>query len=230
MQISPFYNSNCTKSSVAFKAREYAVAKTVANGVTTNMKIFEVFDKDRAFLDFMSMSLKLEKLTNIKNITKQQLRKWKTVINDAIFMSSFNEPQRSFLLVTEKNKPCGIMTYSCVDKECRLDYLATWPVAKGENVKLAGTTLLKTLFEDLLKSNISSVNLTTLNNGPVDLLSYYQKMSFKPKSIDSRLGAEMFSRRIWFEEKSNELGKYIVIDRISSPNDSDLKKVLDIKF
>ena len=233
MLIQSIHSVNPRLNITSFKAREYATARTIIDGTTRQLKIFEIFDNDRCFLDFMSMNLNLEKLSDFKNLSQLQLRKWKGVINDAICMSSYDNSQRSFLLVTEKKRPCGIITYNNNGKTCQLDYLATWPESKGQKVKLAGTILVKTLFDDLLKTNANSVTLTTLNNSPVDLLSFYEKMSFVPYGNvvrNKNIGIDMFSLRSWFKEKSKELTNYIKIDLIDNPVNYDLKKNLDVKF
>ena len=110
MKINKINNTKYINNKTNFKAREYAAVKTITKDVVSELKLYEIGENDTKFLDVMSQRINLEKLAELKNATKRQLFKWKTMINNAIMMAGFDYPQRSFLL-TKENRPCGIVSY-----------------------------------------------------------------------------------------------------------------------
>ena len=125
------------KKNHSFGAFEYARVKTLVNNEIIPLKIYEVNDMDAKFLDVMSQRINLKKLSHLKNATVKQLKTWKNLINNAILMSGFNEPQKTLLLTTEKNRPCGITTFNIYNKNCQIDYLATWCPYENKKIKAA---------------------------------------------------------------------------------------------
>ena len=140
--ITQYNKYKLSKNTQNFEALEYAKVKTIVNSQAIPLKIYEVNDLDTKFLDLMAQRINLKKLSHFKNATIKQLKGWKALIDNAIMMSGFNKPQKTFLLTTEKNRPCGIATFNTFNRNCQIDYLATWCPAENERVKLAGTTLL----------------------------------------------------------------------------------------
>lgn len=229
MKINKINNTKYNNNKTNFKAREYAAVKTITKDVVSELKLYEIGENDTKFLDVMSQRINLEKLAELKNATKRQLFKWKTMINNAIMMAGFDYPQRSFLL-TKENRPCGIVSYRELPFDFYIDNIASWPVNKGENVKLAGTTLVKTAFENAKAINAEKINLSLLTESPVDLAAFYKKMNFVEvdKSVNSSY--DMTAMRSLYIEKCRELDNIVVISKIEKPKDVNLKKALDINY
>lgn len=220
------------KKKPSFGALEYAKVKTVINSKIVPLKIYEVTDIDSKFLDVMAQKINLKKLSYFKNATTKQLREWKALINNAIMMSGFNEPQRTFLLTTEKNRPCGITTFNIFNKNCQIDYLATWRPAENERTKLAGTTLLKAIFENAIQNDTNKISLTTLADSPIDLVGYYKKLGFNIDITTDiyKTGTDMYILNSSIKEAIKDLHKSINIEKIKDPQFVNLKKILDIKY
>lgn len=221
-----------TKKKPSFRAFEYAKVKTLVNSEIVPLKIYEVNDLDTKFLDIMSQRINLKKLSYFKNATTKQLKEWKALINNAIMMSGFNEPQRTFLLTTEKNRPCGITTFNIFNKNCQIDYLATWRPAENERTKLAGTTLLKAIFEDVSQNETNKISLTTLTDSPIDLIGYYKRMGFgiDPTTEIYKTGTDMYILNSSIKETIKKLTPTINIEKVQNPKFVNLKQVLDIKY
>lgn len=220
---------NCqNQSKNNFKAREFATVKTVLKDGVQSLKIYEVNEDDTKFLDVMSQKINLKKLIDIK-ATPKQLLQWKNIINNAIMMTNFNEPQCSFLM-TKNNRPCALLTFKDIQTDSYVDYLASWPIAPHEKVKLAGTTMLKTLFEHAEIKNTQRISLSTAANSLVDLVKYYEKMNFVKNHSNNIYEPDMIVTRDKFLEKSKELDEIIKVSFVKNPETVNLKNVLDLKY
>lgn len=228
MKINSINNYNKPKINQGFKAREFASVKTILKDSVQTLKIYDVNEEDTKFLDLMSQKINLKNLIDT-NATINQLRQWKNIINNAIMLTNFNEPQRSFLM-TKNNHPCALLTFKDIPAETYIDYLAAWPVAKGENVKLAGTSMLKTLFEHAQKNNTRKISLSMASDSPVNLKEYYKKMNFIEKTSSNIFEPDMVAGRESFVEKAKELDEIIKVDFIENPQIINLKKTVDINY
>lgn len=142
-----------------------------------NFKVFEITPSDKSFLNSMYENIDLEKLT--KGITQDKIEVWYTMIKEAIRLAQ-NSKNKSYLLA-QKQKPCGIMTFTPEGKKYEILRVATWPIKKDEKTPLAGTALFKTTFEDFAaQSDTSKIELDAIKNGPYDVISKYLKLGFKP--------------------------------------------------
>lgn len=214
---------------ISFKAREYAVIKTTVNGITTNLKAYEIGFEDKHFLDLMASKLNLLSLYgNKKIVTPKQNHDWLASINNAIMMAGFNEPQHSFLLTKDK-RPCGIMSYKNL-KKCYLDYIVTWPFAKGATVKLAGKSMIKMMYEDCIESNTSVIMLDLLDKMSQKLKTFYKSLDFIENKGPDSMGCDMYISRHNFMRKSRELDAFINVEKVKNSKQINLKEVLDIDF
>ena len=223
-----FYNYKKQKN-INFKAKKYATVKTLVENCTRDvLEIYKINDKDVKFLELMSYNINLRKLTERK-YTRTQYRQWKTAINNAILLTGFNEPQQSFLLAKNK-KPCSIITFKDLPMDTYLDYLVSWPIAINENVKLAGTTLMKNLFDYAERKNTRKITLTMSTTSHSNLLEYYTNLGFKKISARNPLSPDLEIFQSSYTQKSQELEKHIKIERLKNQEDIPLLKVMDIKY
>lgn len=225
MKIRAIKNDN----PVNFKAREFAKIQTNVRGIISELQVLEIDDSDVKFLDLMSSKISLKKLAALKNATRRQYEQWKAMIDNAILMAGFNEPQKS-LLLTKGNRACGIMSYKNVPQDTFIDYIATWPIAKDENVQLAGKSLVKALYFNAEKENAQKISLSLLDDSPVDLTKFYEEVGMKKISFSSNTDADMFISRTDIALASKRLDEIIKIEPVQAPKDINLKKILDIRY
>lgn len=235
MKINSVVNKSTNISFPTFKAKEYAIAKTFVNGKTIPLNLFEINSLDTGFLDLMSSKIDFRKFDVFQNSTLSQLKQCKNMLNNSIMMVGFNSPQKSFLLTTEKKRPCGIITYNNFQDNCNLDYLISWAPENGKRIKYAGTTLLKVLYDDILKTNAKVISLTTAACTPGDLVKFYTQFGFKQpenlcKVINRNVGVDMVAFRKDLSVKAQELSKFVEIEEVQKPRTLNLRNILDINY
>ena len=216
------------KIPIAFKAREYAVIKTTLQNCSQTLNAYKLEYSDRNFLDVMSAGIKLKKLTEGQNYPDRMLRSWKKIINNAVLMAGFDEPQNSFLLVKDKT-PCAIISYKNMP-DCYLDNIASWPVSQNNYVKLAGTSLFKLLFYNCEKNNTRKIGLDVLKNSRIDLKKYYSGLGFVDNSNTEQFITDMYISRAKMLETARNMDSFIKIQEVQNPLRVNLSKILNIKF
>ena len=225
MEIKSTNNSN---PKISFKARNFATIRTTIKNCKNNFDVYRLEYDDRTFLDTMSIDLKLKKLTNAQYPDKV-LRSWKNIICNAILMSGFEEPQKSFLLVNNK-RPCAIMTYKDLP-DCYLDNIASWPVSKNNYIKYAGLSLIRLLFYNCKRNDTKKIELDMLKNSKINLKNFYERLGFVENPNTSDFDADLFINRNKMLATEEELDKFIKVDMFEENQEKiNLSKVLDIKF
>lgn len=219
---------NTHNNKINFKAREYAVIKTSLNGVEQIFQAYKLEYADRNFLDVMSSEIKLKKLTEGENYPDNILRSWKRIINNAILMSGFEQPQCSFLLAKDK-KPCSIMNYRNMP-DCYLDNIASWPVSKNNYVKLAGASMFKLLFHNCEKENTKRIGLDLLHRSRINLIKYYTRLGFVDNPDTKKFITDMCMSRTKMLETSKQMDSFIKISEKENQQRVDLFNVLDTNF
>ena len=225
MEINSSFNRN---KQISFKAREFAVINTVFKDCGSSFRAYKLEYSDRNFLDSMAFAIKLKKLTESQKFPESVLTLWKKVINNAVLMSSFEEPQTSFLLVNNK-KPCAIMNYKDLDN-CYLDNIASWPVAKDKHIKFSGLSLLKLLFYNCEKHNTSKIGLDVLRNSNINLKKFYEALGFVENPCRDNFATDMVISREKMLLISKKLDTIMQIKEIENPKKVNLSKTLDIRF
>lgn len=218
--------SNHTKNN--FKAREFALIKTAMNGVEQTFTVYSLDYKDTKYLDLMSSKILLKKLTAANNFKNKILDSWKNIINNAILMSGFDEPQKTYLL-TYKNKSCAIMSYKNTINGY-LDNVASWPTGVNEYVKLAGTSMFKLLFHNCEKDGTKNLFLDLVKYSPIDLDKYYTNLGFDRNLSSNIFVSDMYITRSKMLEMSKELDAFIKIEELKKTQDVNLKKILDTNY
>lgn len=225
MKIDRICNSN---KNISFKAREYALIKTVFQGRSQTFRAYRLEYADRNFLEKMSAEIKLKKLTEGENYSDKILRSWKKIINNAVLMAGFDEPQNSFLLVKDKT-PCAIISYKNIT-DCYLDNIASWPVAKNSYVKLAGASLFKLLFYNCEKNNTGKIGLDVLKNSRIDLKKYYARLGFVTNTDSEKFITDMCLNRSKMLEISKQMDSFIRVTEVQNPQRVNLSKILNTQF
>lgn len=222
-------NINNRVNNTSFKAKEFAVVDVAIKNITQSFKVYSLDYDDRVFLDNMASNIKLKSLTAGSGFKDSILRTWKRIINNAVLMSGFTTPQKSFLFVKD-NKPCGIISYKDM-QDCYLDNVASWPVSKNKYVKYTGMSMLKFLFHNCEKNNVKRIGLDVVSNSRIDLDSFYSKFGFiKNLSSERTFLTDLYIPRGRMLEYSKQLDSFIKIKEIESSKSVDLKKITNINF
>ena len=222
-------NINNRVNNTSFKAKEVAVVDVAIKNITQTFKVYRLDYDDRVFLDNMASNIKLKSLTAGSGFKDSILRTWKRIINNAVLMSAFANPQKSFLFVKD-NKPCGIISYKDI-QDCYLDNVASWPIAKNKYVKYTGMSMLKFLFHNCEKNNVKRIGLDVVSNSRIDLDSFYSKFGFiKNLSSERTFMTDLYIPRGRMIEYSKQLDSFIKIKEIESSKSVDLKKITNINY
>ena len=222
-------NINSKVNNTSFKAKEFAVVDVAIKGVAHSFKVYSLDYDDRVFLDTMSSNIKLKALTLGSGIKDGILRTWKRIINNAVLMSGFTTPQKSFLFV-EGNKPCGIITYKEMT-DSYLDNVAAWPVAQNKFVKYTGLSMLKFLFYNCEKANVKRIGLDVISKSHIDLYNFYSKLGFiKNLGTERTFMTDLYIPRGRMIEYSKQLDSFIKVKEIESPKSVNLKKITNINY
>lgn len=222
-------NINNRVNNTSFKAKEFAVVDVAIKNITQSFKVYSLDYDDRVFLDNMASNIKLKSLTAGSGFKDGVLRTWKRIINNAVLMSGFTTPQKSFLFVKD-NKPCGIISYKDM-QDCYLDNVASWPVSKNKYVKYTGMSMLKFLFYNCEKNNVKRIGLDVVSNSRIDLDSFYSKFGFiKNLSSERTFLTDLYIPRGRMLEYSKQLDSCIKITEVENPSTVNLKKITNINY
>ncbi len=222
-------NINNRVNNTSFKAKEFAVVDVAIKNITHTFKVYSLDYDDRVFLDNMASNIKLKSLTAGSGFKDSILRTWKRIINNAVLMSGFTTPQKSFLFVKD-NKPCGIISYKDM-QDCYLDNVASWPVSKNKYVKYTGMSMLKFLFHNCEKNNVKRIGLDVVSNSRIDLDTFYSKFGFiKNMSSERTFITDLYIPRGRMLEYSKQLDSCIKITEVENPSTVNLKKITNINY
>lgn len=222
-------NINNRVNNTSFKAKEFAVVDVAIKNITQSFKVYSLDYDDRVFLDNMASNIKLKSLTAGSGFKDGVLRTWKRIINNAVLMSGFTTPQKSFLFVKD-NKPCGIISYKDM-QDCYLDNVASWPVSKNKYVKYTGMSMLKFLFHNCEKNNVKRIGLDVVSNSRIDLDTFYSKFGFiKNMSSERTFITDLYIPRGRMLEYSKQLDAFIKITEVENPSTVNLKKITNINY
>ena len=218
MNIQSLQNNNSKQN---FQAREHKNVKMVLDGVERKFKIYQIEHNDRDFIQKMNESIHLP-----TNISPKERDEWhETILQGTFYHDYFSKGSNSFLLVTDKNKPCGVVQIS--DSEFgtphQLANIATWPI-NGEKIKKAGTILMKSIMEDFHSEHyVIYPRLET----PGQVTKFYEKFGAKTANSDAEM---MVIPKDELTKKSKELSSYIKTKRTETPKHVDLSHVLDLNI
>ncbi len=173
MQIQPqsfsnqFYNPK-------FGALKVATAKNFFNGVESKIDIYKLTKKDEHFLDLLEENTNYKKLA--PNMREDMQNRWQKIFHYCVeeVKDGFNQ---SYVALSG-NRPCGIVTYYADSTSSYLDGVCKIPTP-DKKVYLAGQSLILKFFKSALEENSKTVKLDAVKDGPIDVISLYEKLGFK---------------------------------------------------
>lgn len=200
-------------------------SKNYINNIETGIDLFEITIKDKAFLEKLKNTVKMEKLFPSKQIQEYKYDRWQEMLSGAVD-AAYNR-NRKCILAAKDNKPCGIMTFEQGEKRFHLDCVCTWPVEAGHKVPLAGQTLFQQMFGFFLESKANLLDLTAILNGPFDTVCKYMRLGFKQTGGENNLVAMRITRS-GAEDTMKKLDNVIFTTKSKNSTEVDLAKELKL--
>lgn len=205
------------RNPVTFKAIH--VADTYNNGKNL-IKIYELTDKDKRFLNNLGRNINLQTLMPKMDIF--ELEVWQAIFDLSVRSKILGN--NTGLAAFYKNKPCGIMTYTPQHSAYKLNCICTWPVQQEQRVPFAGSTLIAMLFNDFLKTEARYIYLDAVTSGPFNVVEKYRSLGFK-KHGDEKGIVPMRALRAGIVEALQKLNQKIKIIPKFSENEVDLNNI-----
>lgn len=200
-------------------------SKNYINNIETGIDLFEITNKDKAFLEKLRNTVKMEKLFPSDQIPEYKYDRWQEMLSGAVD-TAYNR-NRKCIIAAKDNKPCGIMTFEQGEKRFHLDCVCTWPVEVGHKVPLAGQTLFKQMFGYFLESKANLLDLTAILNGPFDTVCKYMRLGFKQTGGENNLVAMRITRSR-AEDTMKKLNDVIFTTKSKNSTEVDLSKELNL--
>lgn len=219
MLIQNNFTPNNSQQKPSFGALKIATAKNFVKGAETSIDIYKLEKKDHNFVEFLEENVDYHKLA--PTIRKDLQDRWQKVFRYCIERIKSGEND-SFIAVSD-NKPCGIFTYIIDSCSAYLDAVCKIPNLENE-VHLAGKTMILSFLKSAEKTNSKTVTLDAVKDGPVDVISLYEKLGFKKvyNSIDDGVYQPMEMNKFKLKEQLKNLEKLI--------NYKDIKKSEEINL
>ncbi len=222
---------------ISFNARLVSRVHVNLEQAKLKYKIFELDDCDEEFTEELRKSVDLKKLMpSVKD--NYLLNIWNSIFGGAITQNNeiMGRGTKNYLLVNEKNKPCGAMAIfkylnGTYDKY-KLQYICTWPTSKEHREPLAGKALILNMFKKIHEKNDETpgrIELEAVNNSLFSPVAKYLQRGF------SIFGGDNYTTnmRISTDKLPEILKKFAKILHIENVEDSkklNLGESLDLSF
>lgn len=198
MNINPITNN----FSPNFKAIK--VANTINNKTGGEIQIYKLGREDINFLQKILSTIKIkdrcEKLTEILQ------ERWQNILNYCI--SNAGRYGNTTYAAINDDKLCCLMTYSKDGNSLFLDAISAIPNKNGKRIPFAGQVLFSQLFKDALVQKAKSIKLDAVQDGPIDVISKYEKLGFK-KDPTTPIYSAMVCNKYKIEEQLKKLSSTI---------------------
>lgn len=208
-------------SNVNFQGINIANVNTAGN----SFKLFQLTSKDKQFIDELYHNIDLR--TRMPNLKELEYKIWENVTAQGLSHADWRNAKS--ILTTLNNKPCGVANYTFTPRNSELNYISTWPLEKGKKVPFAGKSLFIHVFQDFLKNDFRSINLTAMIYAPFDVVSKYMSLGFKLNGGDNSQSDMTMSRKSVLASVE-KLRKYIQYEPLNESLDKDLYDVLDVNI
>ena len=190
----------------SFGALKVATAINCVKGVESSIDIYKLGKKDNDFIELLENSIDYHKLA--PNLRKDLQDRWQKVFHYCIEQMKGRENE-SFVAVSGK-KPCGIFTYFTEPNLSYLDAVCKIP-ASDEVVHLTGKSMILSFLKSAEKANSKTVALNAVKDGPVDVISLYEKLGFKKtyRAVDDGVYQPMEMNKFKLKEQIKKLESVI---------------------
>lgn len=215
-------NINTFNHHTSFQAYKVATARNYLNNKQTNIDIYKLTKKDKAFIN------KLENLVYIPdlniNISTLAKRRWQQVLNYGFLKA---RTHADTYIALSDNKPCGILVSYKNKKELCLDCISKFPLDINKGINYIGKSLFYQAFKDAKENNCDTISLRAILGGPYNVVEKYKKLGFKETgSVNNYINMECNKYKI--DESLKELSQEIEYEKCDDIENIDLNKVCDI--
>lgn len=206
-----------------FQARLVAKTANRIGKLETKIDIWEVTPRDSVILEKIVEKTDMKKL--MPDIPYFESTRWQQMLEIAVDDTLFRNA-KTYLAVTNGNKPCGIMSIMEDKQKIKTSCVSTWPVEVGKRVKFAGKTLFKHLFHVFEDSKAKKIYLNAISDGPRPTVPLYQSLGFRIADKDRLDLLEINKQQAQLSCK--KLTEFIDYTPVKSGENIDLSRVLDL--
>ena len=218
------HSTHSPKEHPNFSAKKWADIEVLKEDKINKFELFKIDNKDKESLFKLANSINLEKFLPT-NTPQQIISKYHAIINNGIFLASLGSFQDSFLLAQEK-KPCGLIVYyKDVNKNAKLEFVASWSPNNNTKPRGAGTALISYMFDDVSKNKTDKIFLEIVNESIINLKDFYKKFGFKHSTNKDN---QMFATKYVYLEQMNKIRNFVNITENPTKKDIDLSEELNI--
>lgn len=206
----------------SFKGIPVADVSIFSKNITKKAKLYQLTQNDKNFIEHLYWAVDVAEL--MPGFKDFQYGLWDEIIRHGLDSGLFKGG--CSILEVQDNRPCGVLNYSKIRDFHNLNFIATWPLKKGEKAPFAGKVLIKEFLERVLKTGSEKIELEALRFGHFDCISKYLKLGFKLAGGDN-YQETMVMKRENIPKSIEMLDENISFDRIDSNKEEDLFKFLD---
>lgn len=194
-----------------------------SNVLGYKMRIYKLTEKDAPFINELKNNINLQKL--YPGIKKDDFEIYNDILQRGLKASI--SKNKSSLLLTCNNIPCGILVNSEKNSKHFVDYICTWPIESNKKAPFGAQTLFLQMFKDFLLTNSNFIELNATRFG--NAISKYLKLGFKPCGGDNYTEI-MKIKRSDIEKSLNLLQNKINLQPTLNNTELDLSKILNINY
>ena len=152
------------------------------------IKTYQLTAKDAAFIDKLKNEVNLKEL--YPNISQESFEIFNTILNKS-FGNAFYKNKSSLLLSCD-NKPCGIMVNSQNTVVHSVEYICTWPLSPNCKAPFGAQTLFEEMYRNFLNTQAKLIKICAIRYG--DAISKYRNVGFSSNGGDNYTEIMQISR------------------------------------
>ena len=212
-------------NNINFQALPIATIEPLKSKLSPAITLYKVGKKDCNFLYTMANSINLERLSPT-HANHPLMKYWrKCIVRPIDFITE--RPDSKTILAVADFKPFGIANYKIDPHEpMDLTYISTWPIMPNKNVKYAGKSIMRHIFQDAKEGDVQGIDTFVLET-PKPSFDFLQKLGFRE---GQGLKECYDAPREIFLEALNQLDGYLLYKKNYNGKEVDLGSRLNINF
>lgn len=217
-----FYKSDNNR--IQFKALHTGTVKSMIGDIPAEIELYKIERKDVGFLKSMYKNIKMKQLAPKYSLHKN-FYDWQGVIRYAV--EDISKGMEGILASVNK-KPCALASIRRLENNNPfVSNFASWPILPEVTVKNAGKSVMRQLYQDVLKSGRQHITLTPLTDGPKDAISFYKSIGFDEYNM---MTGEWRIRRDMIDAYADLMDDFLHYKESKEMTSYDLNKVMNIDY
>lgn len=143
------------------------------------MQIYKLTQNDRAFLEKLRKNVHLNELDSL--LTSDDYYVYNSILKRSFDHALDND--KSSMLLSCDNIPCGIMVNSKTPAKHFVDYICTWQTEKDKKAPFGAQTLFEQMYKEFLNSKAGYIELYATKHGSA--VRKYLNIGFKMMGGDN---------------------------------------------